>query len=82
VYSTNLALQLRRCGHDVEFYAADTSGENSEALQEGQVVVHTRPALGAVSSVNPVANVFLDVFEDTWERCHDSRSPACSENLG
>jgi hypothetical protein len=77
-----LALQRRRRGHDVEFYAAGSSEGNGEALKEGQVAVHTRPELGVVSSVNPVANVLLEVFENPWERCRESRIPACHENLG
>jgi hypothetical protein len=82
VYSTNLALRLRRRGHDVEFHAARTSAEEGEALKERQVAVHTRPAFGVALSVNPVANVLPDVFKNTWERCREAKSPPYHENLG
>jgi glycosyltransferase involved in cell wall biosynthesis len=70
VYSTNLALQLRRRGHDVEFYAARTSAEDGEVLKERQVAVHTRPAMGIAFGVNPMAYVLPDLLRSDAEIIH------------
>jgi glycosyltransferase involved in cell wall biosynthesis len=70
VYSTNLALQLRRRGHDVEFYAARTGAEDGEALKERRVAVHTRLAFGVAFGVNPMAYVLPDLLKSDAEIIH------------
>lgn len=70
VYSTNLALQLRRRGHEVEFYAARTSPEDGAILKERQVAVHTRPSHGVAFGVNPMAYVLPDLLKSNAEIIH------------
>jgi hypothetical protein len=82
VCSTNLAVSLRHRGREAEFYAARTGAEDRAALRERQAAVHTRPAFGVALSVNPIASVLPDVFQNAWERCREAKSPRCHENLG
>lgn len=62
VYSTNLALQLERRGHDVEFYAAGTNADDGETLRKGHVTVHTRRSYGEAFGINPMAYVLPDLL--------------------
>jgi glycosyltransferase involved in cell wall biosynthesis len=65
-----LALQLRRRGHDVEYYAARTSAEDGESLKERQVAVHARRAFGVAFGVNPMAYVLPDLLRSDAEIIH------------
>jgi glycosyltransferase involved in cell wall biosynthesis len=65
-----LALQLRRRGHDVEYYAARTSAEDGAVLKERQVAVHTRPSLGVAFGVNPMAYVLPDLLKSAADVIH------------
>src|SRR5438046_6720936 len=70
IYSTNLALQLKIRGHDVEFYAARTTAEDGELLKEKNVAVHTRPTFGVAFGVNPMAFVLPDLLKSDAEVIH------------
>src|SRR3989475_3270711 len=70
VYSTNLALQLKRRGHDVEFYAARTTAEDGVVLKDRDVSVHTSRALGVAFGVNPMAYVLPDLMKSDAEVIH------------
>ena len=70
VYSTNLALQLKKRGHDVEFYAARTTAEDGVVLKDRDVSVHTSRALGVAFGVNPMAYVLPDLMKSDAEVIH------------
>src|SRR5438874_10552767 len=74
IYSTNLALQLKIRGHDVEFYAARTTAEDGEILKEKNVAVHTRPTFGVAFGVNPMAFVLPDLLKSDAEVIQDRKS--------
>src|SRR6058998_3761144 len=70
VYSTNLALQLKRRGHDVEYYAGRTTAEDGQILKEKNVAVHTRPTFGIAFGVNPMAYVLPDLLKSDADVIH------------
>src|SRR3989440_4430610 len=70
VSSTILALQLQGGGHDVDFYAARTSVEDGAVLKDGNVAVHTRPAVGIAFGVNPMAYVLSDLLRSDADVFH------------
>lgn len=62
VYSTNLALELQRRGHDVEFYAAAAEADGGGSLRQSRVAVHARRMYGVAFGVNPIAYVLRDLL--------------------
>src|SRR5205809_5943314 len=80
IYSTNLALQLKIRGHDVEFYAARTTAEDGEILKEKNVAVHTRPTFGVAFGVNPMAFVLPDLLKSDAEAIHAHSSIYATPN--
>src|SRR2546426_3284988 len=57
VYSTNLAHQLKRRGHDVEDYAGRTTAGGGQKFKEKKVGLHTRPTFRIAFRVNPMAEL-------------------------
>src|SRR5438046_10728389 len=80
VYSTNLALQLKIRGHDVEFYAARTTAEDGGILKEKNVAVHTRPTLGVAFGVPPMAFVLPDLLRSGAALIHTQSYTATTQN--
>lgn len=70
IYSSNLALQLERRGHEVEFYAAQTGLDGGEGLRERNVTVHARPALGVAFGVNPIVYLLRDLLRSEADVIH------------
>src|SRR5437667_3351822 len=69
-YSTNLALRLKRRGHDVEYYAGRTTAEDGQILKAKNVAVHTRPAVGIAFGVNPMAYLLPDLLRSDADVIH------------